>query len=57
VNQTIQHVDKHPKELLPVIKELKEMVEKDSRLWMLFNAMFDQVRPVRSTKLWRLRCS
>jgi phosphatidylserine decarboxylase len=43
VNQTIKHVDDHPKELLPVMKEFKETVEKDSRLYMLFNAMFDQV--------------
>lgn len=27
-----------------MMKEFKETVEKDSRLYMLFNAMFDQVR-------------
>lgn len=44
VNKTVDHVDKHPKELLPVLKEFKEMVENDSRLFMLFESMFDQVR-------------
>ena len=43
MNQTIKHVDDNSKELLPVMKEFKETVEKDSRLYMLFNAMFDQV--------------
>lgn len=54
LNQTIQHVDKNPKELLPVMKEFKDMVENDSRLYMLFNAMFDQVRCVVSRRLSRL---
>lgn len=45
VNKTVDHVDKHPKELLPVLKEFKEMVENDSRLFMLFESMFDQVCP------------
>ncbi|KAJ9093239.1 hypothetical protein QFC19_008445 [Naganishia cerealis] len=43
INKTVDHVDKHPKELLPVLKEFKEMIENDSRLYMLFSSMFDQV--------------
>jgi len=43
LNQTIDHVDKNPKELTPVMKEFKEEVEKDTRLWMLVNLMFTQV--------------
>lgn len=44
MKQTIEHVDANPKELHPVLKEFKEMVENDSRLYMLFNQMFEQVR-------------
>ncbi|KAJ9115962.1 hypothetical protein QFC22_005105 [Naganishia vaughanmartiniae] len=43
IDQTVRHVDKHPKELLPVIQDFKAMVENDSRLYMLFSSMFDQV--------------
>lgn len=44
IDQTVKHVDNNPKELLPVIKEFRDMVEGDSRLYMLFTSMFDQVR-------------
>lgn len=40
---TIDHVDENPKDLHPVLKEFKEVVDKDSRLTMLFQLMFDEV--------------
>jgi phosphatidylserine decarboxylase len=43
MNKVVKHVDENPKELQPVLKEFKQMVEDDSRLYMLFNAMFEQV--------------
>ncbi|ORX40306.1 Phophatidylserine decarboxylase-domain-containing protein [Kockovaella imperatae] len=43
LHDTISHVDKHPKPLHPVLEEFKEMVEQDSRLYMLFNLMFEQL--------------
>jgi len=42
MKKTIEHVDANPKELHPVLKEFKDMVENDSRLYMLFNQMFEQ---------------
>lgn len=57
VNKTVAHVDKHPKELLPVLKEFKEMVENDSRLFMLFESMFDQVRLPSCLPLLLPRCT
>lgn len=43
LKRTIEHVDSNPKDLLPVIQEFKEMVETDSRLYMLFHEMFEQI--------------
>jgi hypothetical protein len=43
MKKTIAHADKNPKELHPVLTEFKEMVENDSRLYMIFNTMFEQV--------------
>lgn len=43
ITKTVRHVDKHPKELHPVLVEFKEMVEGDSRLYMLFSNMFEEV--------------
>lgn len=44
LGKTIDHVDNNPdQELVPVLKEFKKMVEDDSRLYMLFNAMFDEI--------------
>ena len=34
----------HPKTLQPVMQEFKEMVDKDTRLSLLFKLMFEQVR-------------
>ena len=36
-------MDKHPKPLHPVLLEFKTLVEGDTRLFMLFEAMFQQV--------------
>jgi phosphatidylserine decarboxylase len=44
LNDTIEHVDANPKELHPVLQEFQEMVEGDTRLYMLFELMFQQVR-------------
>ncbi|KAJ9091712.1 hypothetical protein QFC21_007107 [Naganishia friedmannii] len=43
INKTVEHVDKHPKDLHPVLKEFKSVVEGDSRLHMLFNSMFQEI--------------
>jgi phosphatidylserine decarboxylase len=43
MSKTISHVDKNPKELHPVLREFKQVVEESPRLWMLFNTMFEQV--------------
>ena len=49
MHKTIQHVDKNPPEkLIPVLEEFKEMVEKDSRLFMLCEEMFSEVGRERS---------
>lgn len=39
----VTHVDKHPKELHPVIKEFQAFIEKDSTNYMLFHQMFEQI--------------
>lgn len=43
LNTTVEHVDKNPKELEPVLKEFQQAVEDDPRLRMLFTLMFEQV--------------
>lgn len=43
LKKTVKHVDDNTKELLPVLKEFKDMVESDSRLYMLFNCMFEDL--------------
>ena len=42
LHDTIEHVDANPKELDPTLVEFQEMVEKDTRLYMLFEMMFQQ---------------
>ena len=39
----IDHVDKNPKELHPVLQEFQELIEGDTRIYMLVTSMFDQV--------------
>lgn len=43
LGRVIEHVDNNPKELQPVIQEFKEMIEGETRLYMLFTSMFDQI--------------
>ncbi|OAP57167.1 phosphatidylserine decarboxylase [Fonsecaea erecta] len=39
----IQKVDQNPKELHPVLVEFKELIECNTRVYMLFESMFEQV--------------
>ena len=39
----IDHVDQNPKELHPVLKEFKDMIEGDTRIYLLFSSMFEQI--------------
>ncbi|WWC72371.1 phosphatidylserine decarboxylase [Kwoniella pini CBS 10737] len=43
LNDTVEHVDKNPKPLHPVLEDFKKVVENDTRLSMLFDLMFEQV--------------
>lgn len=39
----VHHVENNPKELHPVLKEFKDLIEGETRLYLLFTSMFDQV--------------
>ncbi|KAG9784277.1 hypothetical protein KCU88_g2856, partial [Aureobasidium melanogenum] len=39
----IDYVDQNPKELHPVLREFQELIENNTRVWLLFNSMFQQV--------------
>ncbi|OAG40044.1 hypothetical protein AYO21_05725 [Fonsecaea monophora] len=39
----IQKVDQNPKDLHPVLVEFKELIENNTRVYMLFESMFEQV--------------
>jgi phosphatidylserine decarboxylase len=39
----VDHVDKNPKKLLPVIQEFKDMIEGNTRVYLMFASMFDQL--------------
>jgi phosphatidylserine decarboxylase len=43
MDKTIRHVDNNPKDFHPVIKEFRHMIEGDTRLYLLFNSMFEQI--------------
>jgi phosphatidylserine decarboxylase len=43
LEDTVKHVDENPKDLHPVIQELKMLIENDTRLYLLTNSMFDQI--------------
>lgn len=43
LSQQVDHVDKHPQTLPPVLEEFKELIEGNSRIHMYFTAMFDEV--------------
>lgn len=39
----IDHVDENPQELIPILKEFKDLIEEDTRMYLLFSTMFEQV--------------
>jgi phosphatidylserine decarboxylase len=39
----VEYVDNHPKELHPVIKEFRDLIEKDTRIYLLFSSMFEEI--------------
>ena len=43
LQQTIKHAQENPKDLHPVLQEFKELVEKNTRLWLLFSNMFEEI--------------
>jgi len=43
LKDVVDHVDSNPKELLPVIKEFQDLIENNTRLYLLFNSMFDEI--------------
>jgi len=46
LSAVIDHVDDNPKkdhELHPVIREFRELIEGNTRVWLLFNGMFEEI--------------
>lgn len=43
LKDTVKHVDENPKDLHPILAEFRDMVENNTRLYLLFNSMFDQI--------------
>jgi phosphatidylserine decarboxylase len=43
MKSTIEHVDANPKEYDPVIKEMQNLIEDNTRIRLLVNSMFDQI--------------
>lgn len=43
LHEQVKHVDAHPKELAPVLKEFKDLIETNTRIYMYFTAMFEEV--------------
>jgi phosphatidylserine decarboxylase len=43
LDETVQQVDQNPKDLHPVLKEFKDMIESDTHLRLLFNSMFSEI--------------
>ena len=43
ISDIIKHVDKNPKDLHPVIKEFKDLIENNSRIYLLVNGMFEEI--------------
>lgn len=44
LDRQIEHARQHPKDLMPVLQEFKDLIERNSRIYMYFNAMFDEVK-------------
>jgi Phophatidylserine decarboxylase len=43
LGDVIEYVDSYPKELHAVIKEFRDMIEEDTRIYLLFSSMFEQI--------------
>lgn len=43
LQQQVDHVDKNPQGLIPVLKEFKDFIESNPRIRMLFTQMWDEV--------------
>ncbi|KAL1581980.1 hypothetical protein WHR41_09437 [Cladosporium halotolerans] len=43
LSSVITHVDRNPRELHPVLEELKDLIERDTRIFLLVQSMFEQV--------------
>jgi phosphatidylserine decarboxylase len=44
LGHAIDHIDKHgEKELIPVLREFKEMIEDNPRIYMYFSEMWDEI--------------
>ena len=43
ISEIIEHVDKNPKDLHPVIEESKKLIEGNTRIYLLVNTMFEEV--------------
>ncbi|KAJ4311350.1 hypothetical protein N0V94_007985 [Neodidymelliopsis sp. IMI 364377] len=43
ISDIVGHVEKNPKDLHPVLKEFKELIENNTRIYLLVNAMFDEI--------------
>lgn len=44
LGQTIDHIDKHgEKKLIPVLQEFKDFIEDNSRIFMYFSAMWEEI--------------
>jgi phosphatidylserine decarboxylase len=43
VGQQIDHVEKHPQQLVPELQEFKQLIEGNARIYMLANSMFEEI--------------
>ena len=44
MGRTIDHIDKHgEKELIPVLREFRDMIESNPRIYMYFTEMWDEI--------------
>lgn len=43
LKKQVEHVDKHPKGLVPVLQEFKDLIESNSRIRMLFTQMWTEI--------------
>lgn len=39
----MEHIDKNPKELVPVLKDFKDFIEGNTRVFYACNAMFEEI--------------